>query len=433
MTSYVSILSCLSGGQEESSKNDCDKVHKNSDENLSDGDQKEITEIVEDLMTIQNKDVLRRNLVTLVTENITLKKQRKQLQTDLETRKEAANYSFQIDCDGAEDEVETECEVVSGDGVVLGREVKAEEPGTPVRMGSSCFNCGEGHILSECSQPRDQRRIAKNRREFQANNNSLSSARYHEDEPQKFGHLTPGLPSSKLREALGLRTEELPRYLYRMRELGYPPGWLRHAEIRQSGISLYHERGRDLKLEEEGEVVEAGDRLQYDTSRLLAWPGFNADIPKEFRDDSSRYRAPRLSSVETVEAMKARLRPREQRAYVRGEMQDTNTTTDMDTGDQEGEIEEGPPGEEQEVEPRPATPPRVESQGAEAVTQTDSGTPIVELHSPFAKLPRYDNFGLGMTEHIAFENLPNYTGTWDKMRGVLRGVRDTRAGNKEDS
>ena len=32
-------------------------------------------------------------------------------------------------------------------------------------------------VLSECSQPRDQRRIAKNRREFQANNNSLSSAR----------------------------------------------------------------------------------------------------------------------------------------------------------------------------------------------------------------------------------------------------------------
>ena len=107
MTSYVSILSCLSGGQEESSKNDCDKVHNNSDINLSDGDQKEITEIFEDLMTIQNKDVLRRNLVTLVTENITLKKQKKQLQTDLETRKEAANYSFQIDCDGAEDEVET--------------------------------------------------------------------------------------------------------------------------------------------------------------------------------------------------------------------------------------------------------------------------------------------------------------------------------------
>jgi len=31
-----------------------------------------------------------------------------------------------------------------------------------------------------------------------------------------------------------------------------------------------------------------------------------------------------------------------------------------------------------------------------------------------------------MTEHIAFENLPNYTGNWDKMRGVLKGVRDKK-------
>ena len=50
------------------------------------------------------------------------------------------------------------------------------------------------------------------------------------------------MPSSKLSGALGLRREELPRYIYRMRDLGYPPGWLRHAEIRQSGITLYHDR-----------------------------------------------------------------------------------------------------------------------------------------------------------------------------------------------
>ena len=52
-----------------------------------------------------------------------------------------------------------------------------------------------------------------------------------------------------------------------------------------------------------------------------------------------------------------------------------------------------------------------------------SGTPICEMFSPFGNLPKYDNFGKDMTEHIAFENLPNYTGNWDKMRGVLRGVR----------
>lgn len=54
---------------------------------------------------------------------------------------------------------------------------------------------------------------------------------------------------------------------------------------------------------------------------------------------------------------------------------------------------------------------------------TFTGTPICEMFSPFGKLPKYDNFGKDMTEHIAFENLPNYTGNWDKMRGVLKGVR----------
>ena len=82
------------------------------------------------------------------------------------------------------------------------------------------------------------------------------SSRYHEDEPQKFGHLTPGLPSDKLREALGLRKDEAPKYIYLMRELGYPPGWLKHAEIQSSGISLYHE-GRKMTGGEEGEVEES--------------------------------------------------------------------------------------------------------------------------------------------------------------------------------
>ena len=67
---------------------------------------------------------------------------------------------------------------------------------------------------------------------------------------------------------------------------------------------------------------------------------------------------------------------------------------------------------------------KIDSLDSSTVTQTDPGTPIIEMFSPFAKLPQYANFGKDMTEHIAFENLPNYTGNWDKMRGVLRGVRD---------
>ena len=66
--------------------------------------------------------------------------------------------------------------------------------------------------------------------------------RYHVDENQKFGHIRPGLPSVKLREALRLRDDQLPEYVYKMRCFGYPPGWLKHAQIKTSGINLYHER-----------------------------------------------------------------------------------------------------------------------------------------------------------------------------------------------
>ena len=47
-----------------------------------------------------------------------------------------------------------------------------------------------------------------------------------------------GLPSAQLRQALGLQDDQLPSYIYRMRELGHPPGWLKAAEINHSGIGM---------------------------------------------------------------------------------------------------------------------------------------------------------------------------------------------------
>ena len=66
--------------------------------------------------------------------------------------------------------------------------------------------------------------------------------------------------------------------------------------------------------------------------------------------------------------------------------------------------------------------------------QTDSilmlsGTPIVQFHSPFQSVPQYSKFGVNMTEHIAFENLPNATGKWDDMRnGIIKKVREKMSG-----
>ena len=136
-----------------------------------------------------------------------------------------------------------------------------------------------------------------------------------------------------------------------------------------------HFRGKELKAGEDGEVVEMKDKLEYDTSRLVEWPGFNSEVPRDFRDDTERLRVRRRSGVESVTRMRERLGAREQRGYVRGEMMDTSTTK-MDTEEEEekppGEEEDaGPPGEEED----PVTPvkPSLQSLGSGNVTQTDPG------------------------------------------------------------
>lgn len=43
--------------------------------------------------------------------------------------------------------------------------------------------------------------------------------------------------------ALGIDGNTLPPLIYRMRQLGYPPGWLKEAEMENSGLTLYDGNG----------------------------------------------------------------------------------------------------------------------------------------------------------------------------------------------
>lgn len=47
------------------------------------------------------------------------------------------------------------------------------------------------------------------------------------------------LCSQELLDALGITANTLPPFIYRMRELGYPHGWLKEAEMENSGLMLY--------------------------------------------------------------------------------------------------------------------------------------------------------------------------------------------------
>lgn len=112
---------------------------------------------------------------------------------------------------------------------------KQEEKNMKVSRASNCFNCGEtGHSIKDCSMPYNTRRVKMAKKAFS------KVERYHVDVEQRFAHLRPGNVSDKLREALGLRKGELPFFFYRMRVLGYPPGWLEDAKVEQSGINLFN-------------------------------------------------------------------------------------------------------------------------------------------------------------------------------------------------
>ena len=52
--------------------------------------------------------------------------------------------------------------------------------------------------------------------------------------------------------------------------------------------------------DEDGEVVEEKDTLEYDIERLVEWPGFNSSLPREFRDETNKYRAAPLKRVKLL-------------------------------------------------------------------------------------------------------------------------------------
>ncbi|CAF1607132.1 unnamed protein product, partial [Didymodactylos carnosus] len=235
------------------------------------------------------------------------------------------------------------------------------------RPKSCCFNCGSGdHPVAHCPVKLDQERIRRNREHFQEqiaesmglsdpsmlngghHNNSGSglphdTSRYHEDSYQtslmpdmiideRFRQFKPGVISLELRRALGLKEQQLPIYIYNMRKCGYPPGWLREARVKKSGLQVFHDN-------EEGEIVEnnskqqqsptvsddqrnshlsftieqpfnqssngldADNSFEYDIDKVISYSGYNSTIPEGFVDESDHFNLPQYNSSQSKENM----------------------------------------------------------------------------------------------------------------------------------
>lgn len=154
-----------------------------------------------------------------------------------------------------------------------------ETPKVKLKSRSCCFNCGNsGHNLQDCPEAHDLEKINANRREFR---NKFASpvnlkTRYHFDDSavKRFGKFKPGAISDKLREALGITEQDVPPYIYRMRLLGYPPGYL--PKEAKPSLLIYDGDGRINDYIEEDEH-ENGDHIR---SSFIEYPGFNIPLPE---------------------------------------------------------------------------------------------------------------------------------------------------------
>lgn len=63
------------------------------------------------------------------------------------------------------------------------------------------------------------------------------------------------------------------------------------------------------------------------------------------------------------------------------------------------------------------------------VKTSSFGTPILDRKYPYKNLPHPDNFSVNISPVINFENLPNSTGKFEQMIGILQKVRATLKSN----
>ncbi|XP_045127669.1 zinc finger CCHC domain-containing protein 8 homolog isoform X1 [Portunus trituberculatus] len=233
------------------------------------------------------------------------------------------------------------------------------------RPKQSCFNCQGDHGISQCTLPLNQSRISVNRKKRMA---SRMSVRYHEDCENKYGQYQPGKISESLRYALGLRKNQLPLYIYRMRVLGYPPGWLKEAEVHQADVKMYDAIGRTVSHPDEEEGEAEPTTVKYKPEKLVCFPGFNDRIPRGLKDESQKYNLPPMQPCHQMSEFLRFMNQNKAEAYKKKKLKDSELRSktpplsiEMEVEECEGKAEDivfNPPLPDED--PPPPPPPDTE-------------------------------------------------------------------------
>ncbi|XP_070496716.1 zinc finger CCHC domain-containing protein 8 homolog isoform X2 [Chironomus tepperi] len=348
-----------------------------------------------------------------------------------------------------------------------------EEKSVSTNSANKCFNCDKGtHSLRQCPEPKNMIKIRKARNEF-----NRRELRYHDND--EYADLVPGQLSDDLKSALGLTDNQLPLHIYKMRNYGYPMAWLEEAKVYYSGLQIL----TDKNIEFGGDNIR--DSFKYDIQRIYDFPGFNVSPNLPFVDKHRLFNLPPMQAHHSKEEFilslgndfvvngykKRKLRDLIEKLDTSTNVEDVEMDVDNDMyhnqtvtnesssinlsnkSPEDGELSNNSDNslncEELNMERNKlltelseindsqsendtnllksgTNNKRVEESGdiqQGHVETTIFGCPVLPSFSPYEILPSNVKFQEGVCDVIAFENLSESTGKYEKMKGLIKKVR----------
>lgn len=306
------------------------------------------------------------------------------------------------------------------------------------------------------------------------------SSRYYED---KEAEIVPGKISDELRAALNLAENDVPVWIYRMRALGYPPGWLKKAIVDTSDIFDTDEpkaEGSSGKRKN----VSGEHSVQYDHSKLIEYPGFNTPMPPDAHDYHYYHNMPAMLAHQQLDYAKKtmnaftpapmpakRIRtasPSSNNNTLNSSLGDktnashdnTTASNDLETpaspdpsndreddDDDDNDVEDGntdgsPSTDDNNLDKTSTESVNTKEAKSESTTpaskaanqSTSSITGEIKLVSKGSPMPQnvkrlpLERFSEGVVGDILyFENIPSSTGKFESIRGLLNTMRRSKS------
>jgi len=298
-----------------------------------------------------------------------------------------------------------------------------------------CFNClSSDHRVTDCPVKINNERIAMHRSEFNSQSiqsqdqMNLFSTRYTNDiDSQTNRGFVPGNVSDQLKEALGCKPNQLPPFIYLMREFGYPEAWLIEARVDSANkLSVLNGDMTNIKTEN-GLIKEELAEEVYDQNKIFSFVGFNEQPPSNFIDESDRFGVQRYNEELSRDNFLKTLKIEKKKVPKRRSMYQSETPFDEESTLPKEQADESLKDQEETNETSKAdTTMECADANSKEIPHGISfneipGTPIVDNSKGVSSVPDWAKFSENICEHKCFEMGSEVsTGSYQKIVSLTR-------------